>query len=468
MRRDAYGLALLTVLLSAGHAMGQSAIAQQNSAVNQVPQGMQRYDQRWLNVGSGHSSIGLESTPHSLDLRFPQSSGMPRPTYGFRPDPLHTYVPPSSAQRGPLQDRFALPRAMQPPASVYQAPAGQTRFMVDYAGPAAVPQQERPQSPVIEPVSPIQINPVGPAKPLDRSLTPYPRGTTPGGGTPVLQLPRLPWENPAEPGPETTTPQPGAKLLGAPAPLALPRGGEGNLRLPPGTGSPLDLILQGGPGQAVEPRHEVLSGSLLRPIATPPEQTEPQAAGGVQTPAMTPVPPPPEMATAATLSAVARKHLEKAEAHLKAGEYAKAATSYDLARVVAPKSPVPHLGRAVALLGAGEYNSAANSLLMAVALSPEPATLRQDFDNLLPDRTLVKERIKDLKADLARFDDFRLRFLLGYAEYCGGDETVGMIDMTQAVHKMPPERTAARSLLDALRKDQLRRSATTTAPASGR
>lgn len=469
MRGMSYASVLPALLLSAGSATGQSTVAQQNSSANQVPQGLQRYDQRWQNVGSGYSSLGLESMPHSLDLRFPQSTGVTRPSYGYRPEPLRTHVPSSNISRSLLQDRFALPRTIQPASGLMQPPAGQTRFMVDYTAPAAASQQGRPGSPVVEPMSPIQINPVSPAGPLDQSLTPYRQMPMAGSGSQVLQLPRLPWEGTAEPAPVTAAPQSGTKLLAPTPPLALPRSREDGLRLlPEGTESPLDLILRGGPGRSAERRAEAPGGSLLRPITTPPEAAGPPVAGGDQTPVVTPVARQPEIATAATLDAAAGKHLEIAAAHLKAGEYAKAATSYDLARVVAPKSPVPLLGRAVAQLATREYSSSANSLLLAVELSPDPATFRQDFNSLLPDVAMVKERIKELQADLARFDDFRLRFLLGYAKYCSGDETAGMTDMTQAVHKMPPERAAPRRLLEALRKDQLSRSATTTAPAAER
>lgn len=474
MKRDAYGLALLTMLLAAGSAAGQSTVQQQNSTVNQPPPGMPRYDQRWQNLGSGHSSLGLESMPRSLDLRLPQSTGVPRPTYGYRPDPLYTYVPPSSTLQSPLQNRFALPRSMQPAAGVSQPLAGRTRFMADYTDPAAVPPGARPYRAVTEPVGPIQINPVGPAEPSDRSLPPYRQMTPPDGGAQVLQLPRLPWESAAGPTPDVTPQQPGTRLSPVTSPVALPRGGEANLGLLPGAaGSPLDLILQGGPGRSIESSSGAPAGNLLRPIAPPPEQAEPPEApapivGSEQVPAVTDVQRQPEVASAATLNAAAHKHLDKAEAHLRAGEYAQAATSYNLARVVAPKNPVPLLGRAVAQLANREYNSSANSLLLAVELSSDPTTFRQDLKSLLPDPSLLKSRMEELQADLARFDDFRLRFLLGYAEYCSGDETVGMIDMTQAVHKMPPERAGARRLLEALRKDHLSRSATTTAPAAER
>ncbi|MGQ9650051.1 MAG: tetratricopeptide repeat protein [Phycisphaerae bacterium] len=470
MRGISHAYILPALFLSAGSAMGQSAVTQQNNTVNQVPAGMQRYDQRWQNVGSGYSSLGLESMPHALDLRFPQSTGVTRPNYGYRPETLHTYVPSSSISRSPLQDRFALPRTLQSASGFHQPTTGQTRYMVDYAAPAVVPQQGRSGSPVIEPMSPIQINPVSPAEPLDRSLTPYRQTATVGSGSQVLQLPRLPWEGPAEPAPATAAPQTGTKPLLHKPSSALLRSGEDRFRLlPGGTESPLDLILQGGFKRSVEPQAEAAGGNLLRPVTTPPEAAGPSAAGSdqAQAPIVTAVAHQPEIATAATLNAAAGKHLENAQAHLKAGEYAKAATSYDLARVVAPKSPVPLLGRAVAQLATRDYSSSANSLLLAVELSPDPATFRQDFNSLLPDVAMVQERIRELQADLARFDDFRLRFLLGYAEYCSGDETTGMTNMTQAVHKMPPERAAARRLLEALRKDQWNRSATTTAPATG-
>ena len=83
---------------------------------------------------------------------------------------------------------------------------------------------------------------------------------------------------------------------------------------------------------------------------------------------------------------------------------------------------------------------------------------------MLPDQELLKRRIAELQESLKRFDDFRLRFLLGYVEYCTGNETGGLIDMSQASQKFPAERPAARKLVETLRKHRFTQPPT-TAPA---
>ena len=231
--------------------------------------------------------------------------------------------------------------------------------------------------------------------------------------------------------------------------------------MPGGVGAP-----EGAPGRAVPP------GNLLRPIVPPEETPTPSPAGAApagQRPTETVAPRRSGADPAEIVNTAAKKYLERAQAQLKASQYALAAGSYDLARVVSPKDPTPLLGRTVALLATGELSSSANSLLLAVERMPEPAIFRQDIKSMVLDHELIRSRIAQMRADLKRYEDFRLRFLLGYVEYCTGEETVGLINMTQAAHQIPAERPAARQVLERLRKEPTTRpAAATTSPAPAR
>jgi hypothetical protein len=472
MRKTAFTVSVLAGLLITGSAVGQSYTPpQQNRYNNNVtgppigpPQvGPPQSVYRWDYIGSGYSALGLETTPLSLNLRAPLSTGMPRATYGIRPDPPLV----RNLYQDSYQPPFGLPGQTQGMTG-YPSTFGQTRFLSPVGTPdQATSDTTRIYGRPVEPTSPVPINPVGPIRPTGE----IPFGSQEQSGmsntSMLLGLPRLPWEVPAE--------QQGGQVQQPPTgqptgPLALPGPGQGGTQLLPGNeGTPFDLNLQGGPGNPNETKPRAPADSFLQPLGPLPENPAPTGATptGDQPSAAVRASRQPVL-TSERLETSAARHLKEAEAYLKAGQYARAADKYNLARVVAPKNPTPLLGRSVALLGNAEFTSSANNLLLAVDLNPDPAVFRVDINSLVPDRKLLDQRVAEIQDLIKRFEDFRLRFLLGYVEYCRGEETVGMIDMTQAAQHFPAERPAARRLLDALSRERISRMGATTAPASAR
>jgi hypothetical protein len=471
--RPAVGLTLTLALLIASTTGAQSYVPPSGSSNTYNPQtSPQQYGMRWQSLGGGYNTLGLDTTARSLDLRFPQSTGMPSTIYGNRTYPIQRYSSPS-AQLSPLQQTFGLPRSMLQPSTATQQPAfGRTRLLEPYQpterpSPTTGSQTERAQ-----PAGPLAIYPVLPLAPLAPQEQGQPAyGEQPAGATTagprVLALPRLPWEPVAE---NVPAPQPGAP--GPPNLIQQTPVETGTPPSPMRLGSPLDQILQGRPsGPPGAARLAVPEGNLRAPAPSPERPAAPTAAGPA-----TPTQPPaavraarqPLLTSAGVEDATTLKYLDRAQAELKAGEYPKAAGTYDLARVVAPKSPVPLLGRTVALFATGDFQSAANNLMLAADLQPAPEIFRQDIGSMLAKQEVLKRRVTELHESLKRFDDFRLRFLLGYVEYCTGEETPGLLDMTQAVQKFPVERPAARKLVETLRKSHLSQRPSTTAPAAAR
>ncbi len=455
MRRSGFGLIALMVLVALQYAPGQSFVPPANANdTAPLPPGMPRYDYRWHNLGSGYNPLGLEATPRSLNLRLPSNTGLTRPIYGYRPPPVFTYNPPVSSSSSALQEQFRLPSLIQQPTEMAPRVTGRTRFM-EYYGPRTSMRNVRPYGEPTQPTLPVPVSPIGPTEPLDRSESPY-RDMLSAAGAPLLELPRLPWEAPTEPGYETEQQAPGP--MGQPVP---PRAEDRGMRvLPKGVAAP-----EGTPGATVPP------GNLLRPLVPQegaPAPSPAEAAPAGQPPTGAVAPRRSGANPAEIVNTAAKRYLDRAQAQLKAGQYALAAGSYELARVVLPRNPIPLLGRTVALLATGELSSSANSLLLAIEQRPEPAVFRQDIKAMVPDQELIRSRITQMRADLKRYEDFRLRFLLGYAEYCMGEETVGLINMTQAAHQMPAERPAARQVLEKLRQEAATRpAAATTNPAPG-
>ncbi len=468
--RPVFGMTLGLALLVAGTAGAQSFSPPPSGSNNTYtsPGLPQPYGLRWQSLGGGYSSLGLDTTARSLDLQFPQSTGVPSTIYGNRTSPIERYTS-RSAPLSPLQQTFGLPRSIQPPAASSTPLFGRNRLAEPYQ-PGQTPSsagglqagRARPTGPL--PVYPVQ--PVAPLAPRDQGPTAYggPHAGAAPGGAGMLALPRLPWERPEENVPPPQTGGPGASNLIQQRPFE-----TGTLPGPMRLGSPLDQIVQEQPyGAMGGTRLAAPEGSLRSPAPTPERPaapTGPPPATPGQPSAAIRAGQQPLLTPAGVEDGTTRKYLDKATAELKAGDYPKAAGSYELARVVAPRSPAPLLGRTVALVATGDLHTAANNLMLAVDLEPGPEVFRQDIRSMLPDQELLKRRVAELQESLKLFDDFRLRFLLGYLEYCTGDETSGLLDMTQAVQKFPAERPAARKLVETLRKSRLLRQPPTTAPA---
>ncbi|NLX14569.1 MAG: hypothetical protein GXY44_13080 [Phycisphaerales bacterium] len=131
--------------------------------------------------------------------------------------------------------------------------------------------------------------------------------------------------------------------------------------------------------------------------------------------------------------------LAQAEQALQGGHYYRAAGTYDLARAADPGNPLPLLGRAMALLAAGEYMTSATNLFLAISHYELLAYYRVDLRAFVPDLHILDRRRAEIEQRLAQGDEYRLRFLLGYAEYCSGFEELGLTNMSKAAQAAPEQ-----------------------------
>ncbi len=129
------------------------------------------------------------------------------------------------------------------------------------------------------------------------------------------------------------------------------------------------------------------------------------------------------------------RQLAYAEQALQEGRYYRAAEAYLVARTIAPDNPLPVLGRSMALLAAGDYLSSVGDLFDAIRLFGPLGAFRIDLASFLPDVHVIDLRRADLERRLEVHEDARLRFLLGYAEYCSGLEEFGLANMKKAVEQ---------------------------------
>jgi hypothetical protein len=145
------------------------------------------------------------------------------------------------------------------------------------------------------------------------------------------------------------------------------------------------------------------------------------------------------------------EYLAEAEALLHAGRYYQAAGRYELARTVAPNNPLPLLGRSMALLAAGEYLTSAGNLFHAIRLFDSLALYDLDMKAFVPDLAMLDRRRADLEQRLERHEVYKLRFLLGYAEYCSGLERLGLGNLDKAAGDAPEELSYLQKFVDTLR-----------------
>ena len=136
-------------------------------------------------------------------------------------------------------------------------------------------------------------------------------------------------------------------------------------------------------------------------------------------------------------------YLQAAEARLDAGEYYRAASRYDRARVIDPRDPRPLLGKGHALIGAGDYLSAAHHLQRGILLFPGIDRLQLDLLAMMPHEAVLERRRADLEqrlaGELASADRVRLRFLLGYIELYSGLDAFGRRNLSIAAEEAPAE-----------------------------
>ena len=156
------------------------------------------------------------------------------------------------------------------------------------------------------------------------------------------------------------------------------------------------------------------------------------------------------------------RYLSQAESLIRRGEYYKASELYDIARSIDPRNPLPLLGRALSLLAAGDYVTSANNLFAAINAYDALADFPVELPAFIPDLRVLDRRRADLERRLEQVDDYRLRFLLGYAEYCSNLQKLGLENMTGAAKAAPGDMDSLRRFTALL---SLRPVTSTTRPA---
>jgi hypothetical protein len=122
----------------------------------------------------------------------------------------------------------------------------------------------------------------------------------------------------------------------------------------------------------------------------------------------------------------------KAESLLEIGQYYEAVRRYEAARRLDPLNPLPLIGKGNAYLAAGEYLSAVVALVQGFERYPELSKFSFDLAALMGGGEVVDIRRSDLMRRLESQEDPRLRFLLGYLEYFGGDRESGLKNFEKA------------------------------------
>ena len=138
----------------------------------------------------------------------------------------------------------------------------------------------------------------------------------------------------------------------------------------------------------------------------------------------------PEDSAAAT-------QLKQGEKLLKDGQYYKAAVAFQVAAIINPEDPRPGVGRAMALLAAGDFVTSTNMLFTALNSHEELSGVELDLTAFIPDLRHLDRRRAELEQRLTTFEDFRLRFLLGWAEYHSGMPEPGLANMQRAAAQVP-------------------------------
>ena len=113
----------------------------------------------------------------------------------------------------------------------------------------------------------------------------------------------------------------------------------------------------------------------------------------------------------------------QAEGLLKSGQYYYAARTYGRASGMRPENPLAQLGLAYSLIGAGEVISATESLGKAMELFPEQARGKIDLKGFFQNPEEFQRVTSRLEAKVdIRPNNARLRLLLGYVYYYGGQK----------------------------------------------
>jgi len=108
------------------------------------------------------------------------------------------------------------------------------------------------------------------------------------------------------------------------------------------------------------------------------------------------------------------KAMAQGETNMRAGQYYKAADSYDLAGKFAKHHPLHALAKSHALFGAGEYMSSAYFLNQAFTLSPTLSLRTFELPAILSQEGVIADRLAELDKYIDRTEHPMLYFLRGY------------------------------------------------------
>lgn len=207
--------------------------------------------------------------------------------------------------------------------------------------------------------------------------------------------------------------------------------------VPPARAESLEAILERGrnlesrlakPMQPLGPGREGGTAGSRSQASPEPSEVVPGVTGPESV-----TPPPAPIQYAERAKAVADLRMGQATKSLKEAKYYQAASQFELAQTVDPRNPTPALGQAMALLGAGDYLSSAAALFRAMRLLEEEQGNRVDALAFARDVSNLNDRIVELRERLQANDDYRFRFLLGYAEYALGLKDLGVGHMDRAI-----------------------------------
>jgi len=140
-----------------------------------------------------------------------------------------------------------------------------------------------------------------------------------------------------------------------------------------------------------------------------------------------------------THDSVVNDGLARGEEELQAGQFYRAAECYQFTRSMAPDNPLPILGNAMALLAAGDYMTSVTNLFEAIRVFESLSDFQIDLQSFVTDLDVLDRRRADLEARLEMAENYRLRFLLGWAEYCSGLQELGLGNMEKAMAIALPE-----------------------------
>jgi tetratricopeptide (TPR) repeat protein len=136
--------------------------------------------------------------------------------------------------------------------------------------------------------------------------------------------------------------------------------------------------------------------------------------------------------------------LRRGEELVHAGQYYQAKSFFERAEFLDRNNPLILLAHGHAMLAAGEYYSAALRLSRAVELFPGIAHFKIDLTKFIPEPDLLEKRRADLERRLEVKEDYRFRFVLGYAECFSGLEKYGLENLRRAAELAPENSGMAR------------------------